>query len=450
MTTYFCFLWLLIQLCLGLFSSYLDVIYTPDSSGYINFDSSRTVGYPLFLWLVKALTYWDCLKNNGVDPYYFIPYIQLTLLWGSIAYVARPLKPFASWLWVLGMAALSLGLKGFYSFEIMTEALFIALHLVALGLMFRQKSIVWVSLCVGLIILTRPSGYATVPALLIYAWFARLSLSKAILPIMGCILFGVGAQVWVNGNFSTQSHLGSMLIGKIAFTVKPDMKSQDPERQKLIQHMAADLEPIQKEVQSAPSGPIRYFLSASIYDVVRYKKISSYEEGVNINPREHNDFWKKLGVEVITQNPVGYIQDVWMNWQALWFVWDFMSIKDRIIRKQCAESLTQKFPDIVFERLEHKTRYFWVVWGIRCCLFFALTLSLFFMCHPIFFRKRQTPHSLILFFISLAAHGNIMLTALLQAGLPRFVLVFWPYLFLMVVLWLETLYERYCRSDSML
>lgn len=433
MTPYiFCAGWVVAQWMTG-----LTVVEAPDSWGYITFSPTRTVGYPIFLWLIKSIS----------RSYNLLPHIQLFLLWSSVAFVAHGLSKNLRWPWVLGVAAISLVAKQCYCLEMITEPLFITLLLTCAGCMLHRTSILWIALCIGALILVRPSGYALLPALVVYTWHQRQSWFKCITPLVCCLILGIGVQAYRNGVWSTQSFLGHNLIGKVAFTVHPNMDSTNAQNQTFIKRMATYMKPVQEAVQQAPSDPIKFFLATPVYDTVRYKKLSELEKDLNIPEGQHDVFWRNIALEIIKQNPLGYIKDVWMNWQALWLLWDILPKEQHILKNQYAQKLHENHPDIVFQRFEHNVRPLLLVYALRLGLGFTLLLSLWSIISAPWWRRQPHDHNkIVVCTLSLLMHGSILLTALLQAGLPRYVIIFWPYFWLLILLWIGMCYEQYrCR-----
>lgn len=435
-TNIFCCFYVFLQWWVG-----MDVIHTPDSAGYIHFSPSRTAGYPLFLSAFKLLT----------GSFAWLPHIQIALVWASIGYVSRGLPRYLRLPWLLGMIAVCFITKQCYCLEIMTEPLVMTLFMVWAGLMLHRHSILGVGLCVGGLILLRPVAYAVLPAYLFYVWAQKESWIKSFIPLIGCFALGVGAQAIQNNIWSTQSFLGHNLIGKVAFVIKPDMQGSTADQTLFIQRMATYMGPIQQALADVPSEPIRYYLSAPIYDVIRYGKLTSFHEDLLVDVAQHDIFWKNTALEIIKQNPAAYIKDVWMNWQALWFMWDLLPEEQRVIRTHYAEKVSCNIPDFKFERFEQKSRYAIFVYIFRSIVFFVIILSLAHFIYIKWWRRYSlSAQQVTLLIISLALHGIFLLTAMLQAGLPRYALVLWPYFGLILLLSIGIFYEKYRCSHPVL
>ncbi len=418
-------------------------LLTLDSESYINFDASRTVGYPLFLTLIKKLT----------GGYESIPLIQLTLFTISVTqFTATFMRSIKSFFLPLIFLLITFSLDGImqFHFEIMTESLFLSalMFLGTLWLLFigipSRTHVIWLGVIVGTLILIRPSGYVIfIAASLLFcvkwSWIKQYSLSF-IIPVICALSLGSFVNYHLHGFFKTQSFLGHNLFGKVAFILKEDMTDTNPIKQKMITHMTKAMLPFQQSLAPIQSNKHYYNLAAPIYDILRYHFLGQFQSTIpemNTIPN-HDDFYKDIAMSVIKQNPIGYGKDVLFNYAALWLLWDLNTKAERaelntqIQKLKASETFKAVKLDYAYIKTYGKSSTF--IHLVRTYLIACFMVSLYFMFGAliaILKRKELTNESLIGLFCALAIHASFGLTALLQAGYPRYAMIMWTYIFIM-------------------
>ena len=152
----------------------------------------------------------------------------------------------------------------------------------------------------------------------------------------------------------------------------------------------------------------------------------------------HDDFYKDIAMSVIKQNPIGYGKDVLFNYAALWLLWDLNTKAERaelntqIQKLKASETFKAVKLDYAYIKTYGKSSTF--IHLVRTYLIACFMVSLYFMFGAliaILKRKELTNESLIGLFCALAIHASFGLTALLQAGYPRYAMIMWTYIFIM-------------------
>jgi hypothetical protein len=198
-------------------------IMTPDSPTYLNWSVIRTPGYPFFLSVIRM-----------IDPELgHLPYVQMGLLIISCAFFAQAAVRLGGpwWIWLLmGAGILGNPFIWRYSWEILTESLFITLLMVFLGCVAialqRRPDLTWLfasSIALGAAILVRPVGYALmgVSPLIGLLWIGRRwrAVGAASIPAIAILLAVGGWNLATKGFFGTQIFAGYN-IGKYDHTLR--------------------------------------------------------------------------------------------------------------------------------------------------------------------------------------------------------------------------------------
>lgn len=296
-----------------------------DSTTYFHYNACRTPGYMLFLYPMA-----------GLDPFWTVT-VQLQLLLGSLIALAAAVA-FATRSSLAGIATLIVGLafgsQLSYAFAILTEAPFTAALTFAIAgaVAYLRSPSLW--LAVGI-------GCATAFAIAIKASAPTLMVSAGLLLLLpaperlrrGLALIGIPALTLIalliagrmtNGAWSPTNFMGFALSGNVAFAIKSDELSSNPELSALIDesireyHQAwphpIDLDNYVKE----STNDYNPMLWGQIVPIVRHdlqNKLGSLSGGC---PKELNQALMTLSKEAIQREPGRVMLHALAHYYGLW------------------------------------------------------------------------------------------------------------------------------------
>jgi len=417
-----------------------------DSPSYIDFHTSRTIAYPAFLWLIRKIT----------GSLSIVPAIQLTCYALGCSFLAQRLYRLTpirlGFLLTLLAISLIIGHPEIikYHFQAMSESFSLTILLFLLGLWIsftqnpRPKTLAIISLLIGLGILIRPSGYASVSLLALALWLLGKKafyppswLSALVAPLAFMIFLGSTTNYFVHGFWGTQSFLGLTLIGKVTFIMRENTLTPEPEKYKQLYQAVV---PIQQVVEKLPTPQARQLLRAPYYDVVRYQIIDQ------IFPANHdwNAIWRDMAFAVIKDNPIGYFQDVLVNYSALW-------IYPQATSYESAARFLKQFDQLrPLPNMEHYPFKLqgvpaWFALFFHFCFTVAFFISAYSLMGILLAPRRK--------WIAMAAggswliHSHYLLTACVQAGLTRYAISLWPAIVVICILFLMQCIHNFNKQD---
>ena len=334
----------------------------------------------------------------------------------------------------------------------MTEAS----HLTLLMLVFSETITIlktdkgWgrLSFWIGLNILVRPVNYALLSVIALLAWIKR-PVWRESLKTISCLtvlwfLGGLSHKI-THGFFGTESFFGFNMIGKVAFITK------DNHRNPVLQKMHRFVTPYQKNSESCHHFYTEYLLKAPYYDYIRYVKLKDF-----VKPLYDDEYLKKISLQAIYHNPIGYLYDCALNYRAIWQLGDLQTNTENqkyysIYEKAFCYINDQNFYAFLKKRIQEAWfKGDWIIYSVRFGLLFLWCITVFFILNA--FIRRQS----LSLWESLGAVGAIsvqshhVLIGLLQAGLPRYLFAHWPSLMLCCVCLFMTVRNHYetLRVDS--
>lgn len=336
---------------------------TPDSPTYLNWSVIRTPGYPFFLSLIRI-----------IDPELgHLPYVQMGILIASSAFLAQAAARLGGpwWIWPI----MSAGILGNpfiwrYSWEILTESLFISLFMIFLGCVAmalqRRPALLWLFAASGILgaaILARPAGYALLGVALLIGllWSDRrwTAVGAATIPAIA-ILFAISSwNLATKGYFSTQIFAGYN-IGKYDRTLDTS-------------HINFDIE--------APSIALA---------------------------KQNNAYSTLSAIATIRHHPADYISHVLTTFSGLWTFPDISSEEDARI----------KIPTFAVP--------------LKDGLFFGLMALSFLLVITVAIRPTTSPLAIFAAVAALCVNANHLLVALVEQATPRYAMAVWPALMVML------------------
>ena len=387
------YVWLFVVLTGVALMGGMTLVITPppmmaiDSPTYLSWSVTRTPGYPFFLSVIKIF-----------DPELgHLPYFQMTLFIAASAFLAHAAARLGGpwWIWLL-MAGAILGNPFIwrYSWEILTESLFITLVMVFLGcvamaLRRRPAGLSWLfaaSVVLGAGILVRPVGYALlgVAPLIGLLWRGRrwAAVGAAALPTVAIVLAVSSWNLINKGYFATQI-FADYNIGKYDHT--------------LLATSAADL-----SMDATTASPVAVAKQTSAYS------------------------WS-ISVATIRNHPADYIHRVVTNFADLWTLPDISS----------AEAARIIIPEFAVP--------------LKDGVFFGFMALSFLIVIAVARHPAASPLLLFTAVASLCVNANHLLVALLEAALPRYAMAMWPALIAMIAAsaaWVSVTKESKVLSQS--
>jgi hypothetical protein len=353
---------------------------TPDSPTYLNWSVIRTPGYPLFLSAVRI-----------IDPELgHLPYVQMAILIASTAFLAQAAARLGGpwWLWpLMGAGILGNPFIWRYSWEILTESLFISLFMIFFGCVAmalqRRPALIWLFATSGILgaaILVRPAGYALlgVAPLIGLLWTGRrwTAVGAATIPAIAILLVVSGWNLATKGYFGTQIFAGYN-IGKYDHTL--------------------DTAPVANFGIEAPSIELA---------------------------KQNNAYSTSSAIVTIRHHPADYISHVLTTFSGLWTFPDISSAQDARI----------KIPTFA---VPLKDGLFFGLMALSFLLIIAVAI------HP--------TASLLLIFAAVAAlcvNANHLLVALVEEATPRYAMSMWPALMAMLAAFAAWIFLLTNRRDQ--
>ena len=411
-------------------------ITTPDSLHYLNASPIVPLGYPFFL------------KTFGAQGAMIA---QPVLFGAALAYlgaeVARRTR--STWL-AAAIVAGTIALPQIREFHasILSESLFLSLLMVLLGLAVRfahhptWQLMALAATTAGLSATVRRTGFAFVPVMLMMVLFERHRLTRsqpAILVVAALAPFFViiGAEQiaapLVHGGHSS-SLMGRHMFAKAALIDAPNAPlSADPVRASLDQQLQYDYAPIRQFLASAPAD-IRGVLSI-YYETCLQGGCAdrSRELMPGVNEADQTTTLGEAGMARLRRAPIAVIELMTRNYRSLWTI-DRLHHPDRATR--LTEFIRAHRP-MPFERLafslepdqalefQPSPRVRYAQWAVTALALWTGALaagSILAIAAP----ARCSPPLVTAMTAALAAHGGLLLTALLAAGFSRFTIGLWP------------------------
>ncbi|MGH6635584.1 MAG: hypothetical protein ACRED0_05430 [Gammaproteobacteria bacterium] len=331
--------------------------FSPDSASYLDFNAVRGVFYPSIVLLTHRLF---------SDISYLIP-IQLNFMilsFLALGWAAGQL--FQARVWGYIVSLLLIGNSGLMrqAIGVVTEPFFVGfvcLHLASVFLLIRQFSVtlvIFAGVTAAAAILIRPAGYSLLLCLpLIVLLSARyrcmVGLSIAV-SATAVLLLGAATNFAISGAFSTHTLGGLSLLGHAVHLLRPNMPSEHPE---LAERIHARVSPL---VESTNKGfPHEYWISTSNqYNLLLWQhavpeikaQMKRQDPTIPKNATTLRDIMyapgytsrylvslanglaMSLAISIIADQPIAYIRHVVAHLYGMWnnLLWRYGPVSDTI------------------------------------------------------------------------------------------------------------------------
>ncbi len=414
-----------------------------DSPSYLAFAPTRTGGYPLFLHMVETLP-------GGLHD---LPAIQLGLCALAATFLC---VSFRRLLGCRTTAALLLVLLlgnpqvTRLSFMIMTESMFLSCLMVLIGLFCRilrrprATTLAWASLVAGMAVLIRPAGYALAVSLPLLALWCRRgahpligTLPALALPYLAALGLGMAAYHGEHGLWRTQTLLGKSLLGKAAAIADVKQPGSDPQA---VATIAATVAPDRTVIDKAPTLFDRFRLLVPYYDIWRnetvYDALLAQDAAAKANPTAFDGRLTRISLAVVAAAPGAYLADVALNYAALWWLPDAMTHAE-LAHFRAVLAALGPLPHLGRYPAWHHEHNDAVIWALRGLMLTAFAASLWWAGVVFAYAVRREwppPVAQLGFAIGLLVQASFVLTAVVEAALPRYVWAMWPAIAMLFIL----------------
>lgn len=408
-----------------LWRSPLAPIIEPDSPGYIDFASSRPVGYPLLLQLagVQGALILQPLLAAFALAYFGCELLRLTRS-VPLTYATMLAIAFNPHLLV-------------YHHRIMSESLYVTLVMIFLGLIMhlaRKPTPGWMavtSTVAGVMISVRLAAWFLLPLLVLAVLMLRARVSTTA-PWLAAAVVPLLAVTFAEHQFRSAWHDGKIVslldvafYGKAGMIEAPAMGDETPAA-RLLEH---DYAAVRKIIDQSPDAAIRRFLTINYETCIEFTCTSA--RGVDAA----SGTARAAALPRIIANPIGYLKLAWLHYTALWLPYGVLHPTEApVINAFIAAHRPMPFErevDVLKQDIRpfHTATVMQPVMRLLGLLTTVLTLAgLISVVVP----RALSPTLVVALLCALAVQGAFVLVALTGVGIPRYMLAMWPALMLML------------------
>ena len=443
-------------------------IVSPDSGSYLGFSPIRSIGYPVFLRLVHALT-GSLAGLTGV---------QLALYLGAVFYLYQSTACLCRRPPVAGVLALALLFYGpalFAMTGLLSEPLYIVAILLCVAATFhalarpsRTLPLYVLAASAALVVLVRPAGYFAPAAVaflaLVWTDGRRRVLLHAIVPMIALLGLSMAGSQWVRGT-ATQSIGGLALFPYVAHLFEAGLApTEDRAAAVAIEGAVAAY---RTELTAQPDWRTRYLYSANNFNTVlgQVGTAAAAHPPSDGRVRDVNGWLLQLAINTIRAHPRGYLEQAARNviggWTSCIFAeyWPLPVVMAEAYQLSAASSrlavpaagidlapydyqqLVSQHPvlkrtrlpliDGTITRLARHRLLLYAI-GALSALVIPLVLA----------RRTLSPEWVALAFVSAMLHGAVLMTAAVTVFIPRYALPIDPLVICALVLLGDRLWAR--------
>ena len=307
--------------------------YTFDSESYLEFHTTRTAGYPLFLDLTEAVF-------GTVDA---APGVQLILGAASFAFLAwsihrafgTPLLAFLLALSLFGNPELAR-----YHATILTESLFVSLLSVMTGAMAlliarpTTSRAALSALACGMAMAIRPAGLSLLPIWPILLWFLwqrcagqRLRLTAAVLaPLALCTLVESAAWRATHPDRTSRPSLVNLHLFAKALVMEPVPVAANDELDRFLRGAREEVAPAREFIAGAPDWQT-WLLLLSRYEWAGQYRLFRDEVDTLAEQRGtiDNQLMGDIGWRAMAAAPAAWAKNALAHYVGLWTVYELIT-----------------------------------------------------------------------------------------------------------------------------
>jgi len=406
----------------------------PDSTSYIEFQSYRGAGYPLFLSIFLSLG----LSLQAITL------LQTVLFFTSLAFLALSFsKRFNSLLGAIGLIVL-IGLNPAitrFNFTIITESvyfsslfLFTAVFLSLPTKRARYKHIILSGLFTWLILI-KPVSWAFIAIPFFILWQSLTvkgqTLKILLYFLLGFVIIQSLGTVYrpaVHEDKSVNSFFGSQLIGKLAFA------SFDPKRKPYPEAAEKWLDIMQPSIEARSSYMDNmtqdFLFSLNTYDFLRFNNMPLLVNEMGVSKENVGEAQKQLAISIIKQNPKAYAYDVALSFYNLWAIGEVQTHNTALIYNEKLNAITKQYDKKIPHPYYLSNEKTPVPYILKALLLLMFTINISLVIYGLFkhvLAFKPLPNEIsLLFTLACSVNAYFFLTALFQAGLTRYAVVGWP------------------------
>jgi len=409
---------------------------TPDSFHYLNASPIVPLGYPFFLKIVGA--------RGAIVA-------QPILFGAALAFLGREIVRLTRSTWLaVAVVIASMALPQIREFHasILSESLFLSLLIVflAIGVRFAYHPtwhlMVLVATAAGLNATVRRTAFALLPVMVVMVLCQRHKLRgsqpavffvAALAPFLVIVGAEQAAAPVVHAGASS-SLMGRHMFAKAALIdAPPAPASTDRVRAALDEHLQVEYAPIRAFLASAP--PDLRAVLAIYYETCLQGGCVDRSRSLmpGVNEAQQTEALGAAAMARIRRAPLAFARLTAMNYLSLWTV-------DRLRHPDRAAALTafiashrpMPFEDLAFSLDPGETLAFqgspgvrYMQWAIGIVGIWTAAIALMGIVAALAI-PRLPPLFMIAAMSALAAHGCLLLTAILASGFSRFTQGVWP------------------------
>lgn len=311
-----------------------EMFINPDTPAYIEFNQSRTSGYPLFLWLTRAA--FGVVEGAAQAQLALSAAAYAFLGWSIYKVFHAPVAALVLVYFLVSHPELA-----WHQPHIMTESLFITLLCVMMGtlMILLVKPRWWLAavsaLACGLAIMIRPVGVSLLPVWPILLWFIWRRcdgrhirvIAAIVVPIALCLL--VDHAVWrayhglkVRTDLVvTNLHLFSKAL---MIQSEPEPAGLDEELARYIAIGREVMAPVRELIDGAPDQRTRAYLLTRFESTAPYRiyerALRSYEQRPLRSAKWNHSYQIRgeAGWAALASAPVDWVKNAIVHYWGLW------------------------------------------------------------------------------------------------------------------------------------